>query len=171
MSDFLYRQHAGLIAAADALDQTGKSAGFFKSKKSWRELDPISRDEYLGMVYGIVSNYETAFQQAKPAENDPFVNEIVTRFVEEVTVAPPGAYPDDTVAEVNKTIQKQNLGKGADFVGRDRNACRAAILEAFPGLFLEEVSSDEPADFSFRADRLRVWYDPSTNQVTFVRVG
>lgn len=49
-----------LEAAADKLDEIGAHHGWWKPiTKSWRELDPIGREEFLDIAWLVVKAYKT----------------------------------------------------------------------------------------------------------------
>jgi hypothetical protein len=60
--------YKGIEAAADCLDEVGRHYHWRRhvvGAQSWRDLDPIGRSEYSGIVESIVLAYEKARAQPK----------------------------------------------------------------------------------------------------------
>lgn len=53
-------ENAGLERAADKLDRIGRHYGWWpKTVPEWRNLDPIGKEEFLGLVDEIVHAYHS----------------------------------------------------------------------------------------------------------------
>lgn len=169
-AEHITRETAALIKAADRLDHMGRSNGWWKGTP-WRELDPIGRDEFLATVYDIVATYNTAYAQTERPQDDPFVQTIVNRHIDEIIWAPKGAFPPERTEEAHRMNQQRIMARGMEFVGQTLDECRETIKETFPGYEIHEVPKGHAVTFDMQENRIRVFYDGDTGLVTSVRNG